>query len=35
LTLESVYEVKAGTIGGVVVEALDEKPVYWRELFRK
>ena len=36
LTLESVYEVTLNTIpGGASVEVLDEKAVYWRELFRK
>ena len=36
LTLESVYEVTLNTMpGGGIVEILDEKPVYWRELFRK
>ena len=36
LTLESVYAVTLSAIPGEsVVEILDEKPVYWRELFRK
>ena len=36
LTLESVYLMTHSMIpGGSVVEILDEKPVYWRELFRK
>ena len=36
LTLESVYEVTPSTIpGGSVVDILDKKPVYSRELFRK
>ena len=36
LTLESVYEVVAGAVlEGRVVEVLDERPVYSRELFRK
>jgi hypothetical protein len=36
LTLESVYEVESITLpGGGMVEVLEEKPVYVRELFRK
>jgi len=35
LTLESVYAVTVITSEGNSVDILEEKPVYWRELFRK